>query len=62
LNALKTLVNIVDEMSLTEIMNSIKSLEIRTLTISKIIDKKKIEIMELKISRNRLNAKIQKQS
>jgi len=49
-------------MSLTEIMKSIKSSDIKTLTISKIIDKKKIEIMELKISRNRLNAKIQKQS
>jgi len=49
-------------MSLTEIVNSIKSLEVRSLTISKMIDKKKIEIMELKISRNRLNAKLQKQS
>lgn len=49
-------------MSLTEIMKSIKRLDLKTLTISKIIDKKKIGIMELKISRNRLNTKIQKLS
>lgn len=49
-------------MSLSEIMKSIKSLDLQTLTISKIIERKKVEIMELKISRNRLNTKIQIQS
>lgn len=49
-------------MSLTEIMKSIKSLNIKTLTISKVIDKKKIEIMELKISYNRLITNMHKQS
>jgi len=49
-------------MSLSEIMRSIKSLNLKTLTISKIIDKKRKENVELKISLNRLNTKIQKQS
>ncbi|XP_050056795.1 uncharacterized protein LOC114120697 isoform X2 [Aphis gossypii] len=47
-------------MSLSEIMKSIKRLNVRTLIISKLIDKKKKENIELKISINKLNTKIQK--
>lgn len=49
-------------MSLSEIMKSIKSLNVKTLIISKMIDKKRKENIELKISLNRLNTKIQKKS
>jgi len=49
-------------MSLSEIMKSIKRLNVRTLIISKLIDKKKKENIELKISLNKLNTKIQKKS
>jgi len=45
-----------------QIMKTIKSSNVETLIISKINEKKKEEIMELKVIINRLNTRIQKQS
>lgn len=53
---------IVDEMSLSETMNSIQILNLKTQTISKVFEKTNQENVELKISLNRLSTKIHKQS
>lgn len=49
-------------MSLSEIMNKIQSAYVETQKVSKIIEKKNQESYEMKVSLNRLNIQIEKQS